>query len=471
MTCGERMMAKLEPNDIVLVKGRLLPFNPPTIRGAFDARQYYSLVGIDATGVSFYIQKIGQKEQLFDISSFRCYLTRKILSKVDDEAAGIAAAITTGDKSAIKEEVRQDFIKAGIAHLLAISGLHMNIVAGIVFVTLRKLLACLSLLLGVVSSKRVAAGFTLPVLLSYLAISGFSPSATRAFIMTSIFLTSIILKRSAISLRNVAIAALCVLILDPGALFLVSFQLSFAAVIALVSFYEHYGKRIYLRYAANSFVGKSLFYLRMSVITTIVATIATAPFALATFNRFSFVGILGNMLSIPILSFITVPIGIISLFIGSWAPIFIKIFEVSIKALIKIAQIIAGLPGSDVSLRTPPKYFLWGIVLGGLIFCCFKTKIRKIGLVIISLPILDYFSFDRTPTIVEVSRDVVCLRKGRTLYATSLQKERRKVKEIQKVLGCKGKIEKIKRDEIEKIKDVKRLIIAPSGKKLHPYDF
>ena len=318
MTCSVKMSDGILPGDIVRIRGKLMPFKPPAMPGTFDQFQYNALVGTDATGIVYNIEKLGQTNDdcASKLAKMRRELTKVTLSKMSKygSAGAIASALLTGDKSAIQPDVRDKFINSGTAHILAISGLHMSIVASVVFFTLYKILQYLSYFCETFSAKRVAAIITIPATLLYLALSGFSPSATRAFIMTSVFLVGIILGRGVLSLRSVAAAGFVILLFNPGAIFLVSFQLSFCAVVALISFYESF------QYKINNFkikdfgiLGKVFFYILSTLVTTLIASIATLPISVAVFNRLSLSGMLGNLIAIPIISFLVIPVGLFSL--------------------------------------------------------------------------------------------------------------------------------------------------------------
>lgn len=469
MTCGSRMIDEIEPNDMVEIKGRLIPFKDMPIPGSFNAKQYYSIIGINATGVVFKIKKIGHKKPFIDIDTARCKLTRAILKKIDGDAGGIAAALITGDKSAIRDEVRQEFIKAGIAHILAISGLHMTLVASIIFLVLRRSFILVSLLFTKVNPRKISAIFTIPILLLYLCVSGFSPSAIRAFVMVSIFMTSIIIGRNALSLRNVSVAALIILIIEPGSLFLVSFQLSFAAVVCLVAFYENYGNS-FMKIKREGFFQKIEVYLYMSLMTTIIATIATTPYSFATFNRFSFMSLIGNILAIPLTSFIIVPFGIASLFLSS-CNLVIGIFVYSLNLLISIASFVSLLPGTEIPMCFPGSIFLWSVTIGGLILCCMKTRVKYVGIILILFGIVVFMMMEDPKGIVTDklgNKDYYLVKDGE-FYITNPKKNKGRNKVIQKVSGCSGSINGL--DDISGFLSDETVILPDyrNEKDQHPY--
>lgn len=316
MTCHSNMLKDIETNDRVRIFGRLLKYKTAAIPGSFDQKQYNSLVGLDATGAVFYIKKVkslNEQNVKNNFSAARRFLTKSIMKEFQAPANGIAAALLTGDKSAIPTEIRDKFIKSETAHILAISGLHMSVVSAIVFVLFSKIFSYLGLFIKKLNFQTAAAIFTIPTTFVYLGLSGFSPSAVRAFIMTTICFISLIMGKKVLSLRSVSLAAFVILIFDPASLFLVSFQLSFCAVVALISFYENFQNLIQKFYCSKNFITKFFCYIILSIITTIIASLATFPISVSTFNRLSLIGVLGNITAIPLISFIIAPLGIFTI--------------------------------------------------------------------------------------------------------------------------------------------------------------
>lgn len=440
MTCSSKMLNGIEPKDSVKVFGMVSKFREPAIPGSFDQLQFSTIDGIDASGIAFYIRKSKTQTSanfMENFSNMRFQLTKHISEKMKGDASGIAAALLTGDKSSIKPEVRDGFIRAGIAHILAISGLHMSIVAGILFMLFKKILLYISCFFHRIKASSTAAVLTIPPTFLYLALSGFSPSALRAFMMTTTCLISIILGKKALSLRNISIAAFLILLFDPFSLFHVSFQLSFSAVVALISFYEVFQEKF-----TDIRINKPCKYLFASVISTIIATIATTPISVATFNRFSAQNILGNLIAIPLTSFLIAPLGIANIFLGIFTDILIKPLEVSINILVRAAQFVSSLPGSEIALKTPTPLILSMMIIGGILLCLLKTKIRYVGLVPITISMFMYFFWQQNPHIIFVpgENNVVCVIEGDILYSNSKQQGRNKINAIMKNLGLVGPI-------------------------------
>lgn len=445
MTCSVMMSDEIFPGDIVKVYGKLMPFKPPAIPGVFDQLQYNTLVGIDASGIAYRIEKIGETGAFGGgkLAKIRCGLTKSILVRMSGNgiAGGIASALITGDKSAIPSKVRDKFINSGTAHILAISGLHMSIVASVIFCVLYKTLQYLNCFWKNISAKRVSATMTIPITFLYLALSGFSPSATRAFIMTTVFLISIIYGRGVLSLRSVAAAACLILLFNPGSLFLVSFQLSFCAVVALISFYETFQYKIYnWKTKINNIFEKLGFYIFMTLATTFIASIATLPISIAVFNRLSLSGMLGNLVAIPIVSFLVIPVGLFALISAKFIDFPTEIFAYILNKLYAILSWIAEIPGSNLIIKSPQMPALYAIIIGGIIVCILKNRARFSGLIPICLGLVFWIFRDFPDIIFIPNANVVCFTQNTNFFTSSLRKGRRASLAIQRNLGFSGKL-------------------------------
>jgi competence protein ComEC len=437
MTCHKSMLSEIKPADTVVVFGNLNKFSIPAVPGGFDQLQYNTIIGINANGIVFSIKKVDSPNELgfSDIfSHLRFRIVKYILTKIKGDAGGVAAALLTGDKSAIRTEIREQFIKSGTAHILAISGLHMSLVAGILLFVLKRMALYLSCLFWKINASSLAAIIVIPMSFLYLALSGFSPSATRAFIMVTICLTSVIMKKQAISLRNIALAALIIMLFSPFSIFHVSFQLSFAAVVALVSAYE--------KFRFHFFKNKILSYIFASTTTTIIATAATTPISIATFNRFSAQNVLGNLFSIPITSFLVIPFGLTNVILNKFTTIFLWPLELSINLLIKFVSIVSDLPGSDLTLKTPTMPIMYMVILGSLLLCLLQTKIRHLGSVLILTAIFLYIFHQKVPHIILVpgTDNIICVIENDKFFANTRRKGRNRINDIMRTFGFNDKI-------------------------------
>jgi competence protein ComEC len=171
-----------------------------------------------------------------EVDALRAQINARIRTALSGETREIATALITGERGGIAEELTEAMRDSGLAHILSISGLHMAIMAGTVFWLVRAVLALVPALALRYPIKKWAATF-------YLALSGAAVPTVRSWIMMSIVLVAVMLDRPALTMRNVALAALAILIVSPESLFDPSFEMSFAAVIGLVALYEWLSKR------------------------------------------------------------------------------------------------------------------------------------------------------------------------------------------------------------------------------------
>jgi competence protein ComEC len=484
MTCSSKTINGIAPNDRVKVIGKFIPYKTASIPFSFDQFQYNVLTKMDATGIVFFVKSITKSDQIgMDIFPYlRRILTKKIVEKIKNPAGGIASALLTGDKSPILPEVRDKFVNSGTAHILAISGLHMSLVASVLFSIFFRIALFLYCFINRINAKKIAAFLTILFTFLYLAISGFSPSATRAFIMNTICLIGVMFDRGALSMRSVSIAAFLILLFDSGSLFLVSFQLSFCAVVALIAFYEEYND-LFLEWRRNnnSKIGCIGIFIALSAVTTIIASVATFPISVATFNRFSLSGILGNLVAIPVISFVIVPIGLIALVFGYFTDIFTNLLEIILNSLTQCLGVISELPGSNLVIKSPDIFTLYIMVIGGIMLCLLRSGVRHFGAGLIGLSSIIWI-FEKKPDIVIPPQVAsACYVEDGVFYATSLKKGRNKFLGIQKNLGFSGDLKKkeLKLDEVE-IRDYKNglFIWTQNGKilevkqlaeKRHPY--
>ncbi len=241
----------------------------------------------------------GQKLQ-----TLRRRLAVHVRSAAGEGAGGFAAALVSGDRSFMTHSDREALRGSGLAHLLAISGLHLGIVGGLVFLVSRKFLALIEPLALRVPVQKVAAVNALLASLAYLALSGGSVSTQRAFIMSAVIFGAVLFDRAAISLRSYAIAMIIVILLQPESVLSPGFQMSFAASGALIATYEAWSRGRGHRPATGS---RLIFSAQSLVVTSFVAAVATAPFALYHFDRVAGLGLLANVLAMPIISFVSAP--------------------------------------------------------------------------------------------------------------------------------------------------------------------
>ena len=348
--------------------------------GGFDYETYLRDRGIYATAYlkdDAYIALMGGGNPLrAGLSSFRENAEKAISQSGNERAKGIIRAITVGDKSSIDEETLRAFRRSGVAHFLAISGLHMGIVAFFFYRGFRWLLSRSERLLLYNLAGKCAAMLTIVPLTLYLIASGMATSAVRAYVMVLIFLLAVILDREQDIFNTIAVAALIILAAWPQALFDVAFQLSFSAVIVIVWLVP---KMEALIPAKEGKTGKRrLRKLLAFAFVSLAAAIGTAPIISFHFMEVSLIGIVSNMIIVPLLGFLAIPAASIALFISTPLPdgaaALFSLASILAEISIRVADGIAAIPYAS-TLTSPPE--LYEIALYYLcLFSIFSLKRR-----------------------------------------------------------------------------------------------
>ena len=359
----------------------------------FERSNFYK--GISATGYS--IGPIFEKDCLKTpskpasiIIKIRDYIKNIIQTNSPKDIASIITALTIGDKSYISKELSDNYRTSGLAHFLAISGMHMGMIALLVFFLIRTLL--FSVGEGRYDLRKPAAVASIAVALMYFLISGQSVSCIRAFVMTSIVLLGILLNRRAISLRLWAFAILVITIITPDAVVSPGFLMSFSAVLGLVSFYENNATKLHDWFKSRSLAGKIGAYLIGVIITDLVATIMTMPYSFYYFKQISVYTSLGNLLAAPIIAFIVMPcllLFLISIPLGISSYCIVPL-NLSIALINKITSYVSSLPGahSGETLGLMPDWGIFLVTLGFLWLCIWQARWRYWGILYIVIGLL-----------------------------------------------------------------------------------
>ncbi len=353
--------------DVVRVRGRLLPPSEPVVPGGFDFARWAYFHGLGAVGYAYGdVELVARAEGGVAMAEVRRAIARHAVAVVGGDAGGVAAALLTGLRGDISDAVWEDMQGAGLAHLLAISGLHIGLVAGTAFVAVRYAVCAWPWLALRLLAPRLAALAALAVAFLYLVLAGAPLPTQRAFLMTAVVMVALLLDREAISLRLVALAACVVLAIDPAALMGASFQMSFAAVTALVAVYERWRRRRPDRGApAPSLLWA---YVVGVALSTVIATLATAPLAAFHFGRLPTYGIVANLVAVPLMGFWIMPLGLISLFLmplGLDGPL-LTLMGRGIDGVLWSAATASSWPGASVAVPPPPPAAMLWLVAAGL---------------------------------------------------------------------------------------------------------
>jgi len=370
------------------MRARLMPPPPPMVPGAYDYARVAWFQGIGATGKALDPPVIhmgggtgGFSGWLWDL---RARLTAHIEASISGASeGGVAASFVTGDQGAIAEEDAEALRRAGLAHLLSVSGLHVSaVVGGIMLLTLR-LLALSPRLALHAPLLLIAAGAGALGGIGYTLLAGAEVPTIRSCVAALLVLGGIALGREAMTLRLVATGAVIVLLFWPESLAGPSFQLSFAAVTALVAFHEH--PRM-VAFGARRDEGLPMRFgrvLAVLLIAGLVIEVALMPIAMFHFHKSGLYGAAANIVAIPLTTFVIMPLEALALLldlIGCGGPGWWLVGQ-TIGFLLWIARTVSAAPGAVASLPSMP----WGafalMVAGGLWIALWRTKTRRWGAV------------------------------------------------------------------------------------------
>lgn len=374
--------AGLGPGAVVGLRARLVPPPGPSVPGAYDFRRVAWFDRIGATGKALgpvTLRRAGAGGG----QGLRAALSAHIESRLPGSAGGIASALATGDEGAIDEADSEAMRRAGLAHLLSVSGLHVTAVTGAAMLVVLRLLALSPWLARRVSLPLVAAGAGALAAIGYTWLTGAQVPTIRSCVAALLVLAALSLGREALTLRLVAAGAMVVLILWPEALAGPSFQLSFTAVAAIVALHESPRIRGWFEVREEPRWRRLARGAVSLLFTGLVVELALMPIGLYHFHKGGVYGAIANIVAIPLTTFIVMPLEALALvadLAGLGAP-FWWLTARALALLLWIAHVVAAAPGSVAALPVMPAASFALMVAGGLWVGLWRTRGRFAGLV------------------------------------------------------------------------------------------
>ncbi len=377
----------------------LAPLPTPVMPGGFDYGRQLWLDGIGGTGrIAGKIETLAGDPPLrlklaVTLESLRQAIGARIRNTLDGVTAAIAEALITGERGAIPREVNQSFQISGLAHVLSISGLHMVLVAGGVFWTIRAALATIPTLALRWPIKKWAAGAALAAGFFYMLLAGSSVATQRSYIMIAVMFFAILVDRPAISVRNLALAAVIILALEPDAAIQASFQMSFMAVLGLTAFYEFWSdwrkardqEVRQQRHWSIRLAQKSGVWLAAAIVTTIVAGGMSSIPAAYHFGRIAPYSLLANGLALPVISFGIMPMALAGFLL---MPLGLETLPLwlmgkGIELMIAISDWVASLPSAAMVLPQQSPVSAMLMATGAAMLCLLRGQARLAGLIVV----------------------------------------------------------------------------------------
>ncbi len=378
----------IQPGAALKVRAVLSPPAPPAAPHAYDFQRQAFFAGLSAVGFGVGRAAVLDATAVADTGSHRLWLERlragvaeRVRRHVEGVPGAIIIALLTGERNEIPADVLASIRDAGLAHLLAISGMNIGLFAAFVFAVLRGGMALLPALVLSWPIKKWAAVGALAAAGFYTVLAGASVPTVRSFLMLAAVFLAILVDRQGISMRLLAWAAVLILVVQPEALLGASFQLSFAAVIALVAAYEDLKGRHTLVGARQDPWRRSALYLAGTALTTVVATLATTPFSVYHFNRMTWYGLVANMIAVPANAVWVMPWAVAALVLMPFGLEGLALVPMSWGAELTVwtAKTVASWPGAVTLVPVLPTRALVAFSLGGLWLCLWRRRWRWWG--------------------------------------------------------------------------------------------
>jgi len=387
-------------NDVIAVRMMLQPSKGREFPDDFDFSLDAKFKKIGAYGFAIGEARILKKAEISSLEQWfldlREKVRRKIENSLEGDISGIALAFLIGDQNRISKNLMSDIRNSGLAHLLSISGFHLALASAIFFVSTRFILSRSTFLILNFDIKKAAAIVAISGTYFYLKIAASPIPAQRAFIMVLLVLIALFVGQKINSKRAIMTAVLALILYNPLAVFNVSFQLSFAAILVLGSFYE-----VMPRLRFNNLFLKAICYFIEIILVSIIIQIATTPFLMHSFQNVSLLGFIANILAIPLTSFFLMPLGFLALFL---MPLNLEKYVLILmgKGILLIEKIAVFVSKMNYSNLVSPQLSGFGLVvaiLGLLLICLSSSRLRWFGVVIFSLSFLTLI-FDKEPDIL-----------------------------------------------------------------------
>ncbi|MCB1386366.1 MAG: ComEC/Rec2 family competence protein [Nitratireductor sp.] len=396
---GGKGAAVAMPGETISGLARLSPLPGPYLPGGYDFAYHAWLDGLGLSGFFMGAPVRGDAATATRLSErlliaqarTRIAIAARIRQALPGEAGDIAVALITGDRSGISEETSESLRRSGLAHILAISGLHMALVTLAVIGSMRLIFAAIPDLADRHAVRKWALAIGLAVATLYLFLSGGAVATQRAWIMLAVMTGASLIDRQAITLRSVALAAAIILVLAPSSLFEPGFQMSFAAVAALVACYGQWTRWRQRIHASDGWHQPGLLrqgasYFAALAATSLIAGLATGFFAAWHFHRAAPLGLVSNLGAMPLVSLLVMPLLLASILLMPYGfeHLALRPAGRAIEGVVAISDRVNA-AGFDFETGLLPATSLLLAALGLALLCGFRGWLRASGLVPLTL--------------------------------------------------------------------------------------
>ncbi|UEM05895.1 ComEC family competence protein [Skermanella rosea] len=416
------------PGERVRILAVVGPPGVPVAPGAYDFARTAFFAGIGGVGYA-----VGRVERVEPVPAgrwadlmarterVRLAMALRIDEAVGGAEGGVIAALMTGQQTAIPEQVMEDFRGSGLAHLLSISGLHVGLVAGLVFFAVRALLALVESVALNRPIKKIAAVAAMAAAFCYMLVVGSPVPTERSVLMTGLALAAILMDRNPFSMRLIAFAATVLMLKEPESLLGASFQMSFGAVVALIAAYEVISPRWARMRRETGPVGRAALHIAGIALTSVIASLATTPFSMFHFQQVQYYGVLANMVAVPVTSFWVMPLCLVVYLAMPFGLEQLPLTGMGwgVTVIIETARVTAGLPGASQLVAAMPGFALPVMACGGLWLALWRQWWRLLGIPPIAAGLLTLALDDRPDIMVDEAGKLMAVRDASGALALS----------------------------------------------------
>lgn len=401
----------------IVATARLAPLAAPIAPGAHDFARSQWLSGIGATGriIGDNVVQVTPPDRdprmlaTIELDHLRNEIGARIRAVLPGSTGDLAVALITGERSNIPRPITDSLQISGLSHVISISGLHMSLVAGGIFWALRGFLALFPQLTLHFPIKKWAALAALASGAFYLILSGNDVATQRSYLMLAIMFGAILVDRPALSLRNVAIAALVILLAEPPALLNAGFQMSFLAVSGLISLvaarrgppppHKPFGRQ---KIMPLQYLGSAFHSLVAMAATTLIAGLCTSSIAAYHFNRVSPYSLFANLMALPIVSTVIMPMALLATVMMPFGmeSLPLRMMGLGLQGMMKVSDWTANLPGAKLMVPSHSLASEIVITFGVLWICIFRTNLRWLGFAFAGCGLLLASFSDQRPDIL-----------------------------------------------------------------------
>lgn len=428
-----------EPGSTIRLRTMLRAPPPPSWPGGRDLQREAWFSGLAGSGYALGPASLsGAPSRQSWLESLRETVALRASAALSDQTAAIAATLLAGEAGSIDQHTRETFSASGLAHLLAVAGLHLGLVMAAVIVTLRCGLAAIEYVALRWPCRQIAAVSGLLAGMGYVMLTGAHLPSLRALGMASIVTLAIVTGRRVLSMRSLSIVALLILLVSPVSVVDVSFQMSFAAVMGLIAGYGALREPLMRLRGEGEWYHVVASHCAALVLTSLLAGLATLPVSMAHFGALQPWFVLANLVAVPLAAVWIMPVGLLALVAMPFhaeAP-FLKLMGMGIRIVQILAERVAAFPMAHQPVPAMPGWGLLLVMLGLCFLCLWKGRVCLAGLLPIAVGVAAIWLALKPDILVSPDAGLIAVRsQGALLVGPHSSLQRRTLEDWQQALA------------------------------------